>query len=248
MTAASLPDQVSQAGKLDPEALIGYVEEVGATSGLGSRVNYNLACWYAGRAQHAGRPGKDQPTRSALEKVALGQLELAVAGGAYVRKVARTDPSLKWLRRTRNKQTVTAFWKLVGKDGEATGELADLAVVGVAWSRLLATVDVKTLADLRKRLVTAEERADLAARLDAPIATMTEWKEAMQLADLVGSVPAANLVSQAGIATVKQLASANAAVLARRLSRINESPKVLLQDPEEPDVTAWIAGAKRVKP
>jgi predicted flap endonuclease-1-like 5' DNA nuclease len=71
------------------------------------------------------------------------------------------------------------------------------------------------------------------------------WNEALQLVLVVGTVAAADLIGQVGITTVKQLARADATDLARRVERINESPKILLQDPQEADVTAWIEAAKR---
>jgi predicted flap endonuclease-1-like 5' DNA nuclease len=248
MTTPKLPEQVVKGGVLDPEVLVRHVYAVGADSGLTSRVNYNLACWYTGKAARAHDTSKGHGHRRAIELRALRQLELAVAGGARIRTWARTDPSLDELRSSPVENTREDFWDLVGRDTDATGELGDISVVGPAWSRLLDFLKVKTRADLQKRVKSPDGRSDLAGRLDAPIGLMSDWNEALQLVDVVGTVAAANLIGQVGITTIKQLARADATDLARRLERINESPKVLLQDPEEDDVTEWIDKAKRAKP
>jgi hypothetical protein len=126
-TTPPLPKEVLGAGVLDPEDLIRHVYEVGADSGLTSRVNYNLACWYAGKAGRARDTSKDQGHRRALELRALSQLKLAVAGGSRISTWARTDPSLEELRSSPVGITRDGFWKLVGRDADATGELADLS-------------------------------------------------------------------------------------------------------------------------
>ncbi len=100
-------------------------------------------------------------------------------------------------------------------------------------------------ADLLARGKTPQERAALAAEMGVDTSTVLEWLNRLDLERVKGIGPVyANLLEQAGVDTVKELAQRNPANLQAKLEEVNATAGLTERVPTEAEVTEWINQAK----
>ncbi len=100
-------------------------------------------------------------------------------------------------------------------------------------------------ADLLAKGKTPQERAALAAEMGVDTSTVLEWLNRLDLERVKGIGPVyANLLEQAGVDTVKELAQRNPANLAAKLEEVNATAGLTERVPTESEITDWVAQAK----
>ena len=128
-------------------------------------------------------------------------------------------------------------------------KLVDIEGIGAASAAKLKDAGVDTVEELLLTGAKPKGREDLANATGISGKLILEW---VNLADLmringVGE-EYADLLEEAGVDTVKELATRNAGNLAEKMVEINEQKKLVRQVPSSVTVTKWVEEAKTLPP
>ena len=128
-------------------------------------------------------------------------------------------------------------------------KLVDIEGIGAASAAKLKDAGVDTVEELLLKGAKPKGREDLATATGISGKLILEW---VNLADLmringVGE-EYADLLEEAGVDTVKELATRNAGNLAEKMAEINEQKKLVRQLPSSVTVTKWVDEAKSLPP
>ena len=128
-------------------------------------------------------------------------------------------------------------------------KLVDIEGIGAASAAKLKDAGVDTGEELLLKGAKPKGREDLANATGISGKLILEW---VNLADLmringVGE-EYADLLEEAGVDTVKELATRNAGNLAEKMAEINEQKKLVRQVPSSVTVTKWVEEAKTLPP
>ena len=128
-------------------------------------------------------------------------------------------------------------------------KLVDIEGIGAASAAKLKDAGVDTVEELLLKGAKPKGREDLANATGISGKLILEW---VNLADLmringVGE-EYADLLEEAGVDTVKELATRNAGNLAEKMAEINEQKKLVRQVPSSVTVTKWVEEAKTLPP
>lgn len=127
----------------------------------------------------------------------------------------------------------------------ANYKIEDLEGIGKVRGEKLRAVGVKDTDSLLAACTTARQRADLATRAGVSPKRLLKWANMADLYRIngVGS-EYAELLEEAGVDTVPELAQRNAANLAAAMAAANEQKKLTRRVPTASEVAKWIEQAK----
>ena len=123
--------------------------------------------------------------------------------------------------------------------------LSDIEGIGPAYAAKLAEAGLDTTDELLSAGGTPEGRASFAEKTGIGDALILEWVNHADLYRIKGvGSEFADLLEEAGVDTVVELAQRNAASLAAKLDEINERKHLTRVVPNEGTVAGWIEEAK----
>jgi predicted flap endonuclease-1-like 5' DNA nuclease len=125
--------------------------------------------------------------------------------------------------------------------------IADIEGIGSAYARKLAKVGIRSTGALLKRGATPRDRKALVKESGIGGKLILEW---VNLADLyrikgVGS-EYSDLLEEAGVDTVVELAKRDAKKLYEKMLAVNMKKNLVNQVPGRKQVSKWVAQAKRL--
>jgi predicted flap endonuclease-1-like 5' DNA nuclease len=123
--------------------------------------------------------------------------------------------------------------------------IQDIEGIGPAYGEKLAEVGVKTLADLLAQGGSPSGREALAEKTGLSEAQILKWVNRADL-DRVNGVGSefADLLEQAGVDSVPELAQRNPGSLAAKLAEVNAAKSLVRRVPAEGEVAEWVQHAK----
>ena len=142
------------------------------------------------------------------------------------------------------------FKSLFGKEKEKAAtnrntNIIDIEGIGPVYAEKLKAVDIKTVEAILEKGATRKGREELEKTTGISHALILEW---VNLADLfrvkgIGE-EYSDLLEEAGVDTVKELAQRNADNLHLKLEEVNTEKKLVRRVPTLDAVTNWIEQAK----
>jgi predicted flap endonuclease-1-like 5' DNA nuclease len=128
-------------------------------------------------------------------------------------------------------------------------KIEEIEGVGPAYAVKLAEAGVATVESLLEQGGAAKGRAALAEKTGISEKLILRWVNHADLIRIKGVGPQfAELLEAAGVDTVKELRTRNAANLAAKLIEINEAKNIAGTTPTAKQVEAWIEEAKTLEP
>jgi ribosomal protein L21 len=127
--------------------------------------------------------------------------------------------------------------------------LIEIEGIGETFAKTLGDAEVHTTADLLETAGSRAGRDALAEKTGLTTSQILEWVNRADLMRIngVGS-EFSDLLEAAGVDTVKELATRNAANLQAKLAEVNEEKKLTRRTPSESEVEAWVEEAKTLPP
>ena len=124
-------------------------------------------------------------------------------------------------------------------------KLVEIEGIGPAYAAKLAGIGVESTDDLLSKGTTPKGRTELAEKSGINGKLILEWINHLDLERIKGvGWEYADLLEEAGVDTVPELAQRNAANLHQKLEEINEQKKLVRRLPSENQVADWVAEAK----
>ena len=128
--------------------------------------------------------------------------------------------------------------------------MANLLVVegiGEVYAQKLSDAGIKTTNALLKQGATPKGRKEIAENSGISETLILEWVNHVDLFRIKGVFEEyADLLEEAGVDTVKELAQRNPANLYKKLVEVNEQKKLVRQLPGKSQVENWVAQAKQL--
>lgn len=126
-------------------------------------------------------------------------------------------------------------------------KIVDVEGIGPAYAAKLQKAGVQTTDDLLKRAAKPKGRDELEKATGISHAKILEWANHVDLyrIDGVGS-EYSDLLEEAGVDTVVELAQRVPANLAAKLAEVNAKKKIVRRVPSETIVANWIKQAKKL--
>ena len=126
--------------------------------------------------------------------------------------------------------------------------LADIEGIGKSHAAKLKKSSVGSQASLLKRGASKKGRKQIAADSGLSEKLVLTWVNKADLARVKGvGGQFGELLEAAGVDTVPELATRNAANLRTKMADVNAKKKLVRQLPAEKQVASWIAQAKKLK-
>jgi predicted flap endonuclease-1-like 5' DNA nuclease len=123
--------------------------------------------------------------------------------------------------------------------------LVDIEGIGSEYAEKLQTAGLTTTQALLDQGGTPAGRKALAERSGISEARLLEWVNHADLYRIRGiGSEYADLLEEAGVDSVPELAQRNAGSLAAKIAEINETKELVRRVPDEAEVSAWIQEAK----
>ncbi len=124
-------------------------------------------------------------------------------------------------------------------------KILDIEGIGEVYAKKLVDAGVKTVGGLLKAGATAKGRKELEEKTGIAHALILEW---VNLADLfrikgVGE-EYSDLLEEAGVDTVKELAQRNAENLYAKIVEVNAAKQLVRKTPSSKQVADWVEQAK----
>lgn len=121
--------------------------------------------------------------------------------------------------------------------------------IGKVFAEKLSALGIRTTDDLLARCGAPKARATLATETGISEKLILRWTNMADLMRISGvGGEYAELLEAAGVDTVKELRTRNAANLATAMASANEQKKLTRRVPSETDCTKWIEQAKTLDP
>jgi predicted flap endonuclease-1-like 5' DNA nuclease len=119
--------------------------------------------------------------------------------------------------------------------------------IGEIFAQKLSDAGVKTTNALLKQGATPKGRKEIAENSGISETLILEWVNHVDLFRIKGVFEEyADLLEEAGVDTVKELAQRNPANLYKKLVEVNEQKKLVRQLPGKSQVENWVAQAKQL--
>jgi len=127
--------------------------------------------------------------------------------------------------------------------------LAEIEGIGAVYQEKLQGAGVGSVEALLEQGATRDGRQKLAAASGVSDTLVLEWVNHADLFRVKGvGSEYADLLEEAGVDSVPELAQRNPANLAAALNEANESKRLVRSLPSESQVQAWVAEAKALPP
>ena len=121
--------------------------------------------------------------------------------------------------------------------------------IGVKYARTLRKAGIRTTEALLKRGATRTGRRQLSEETGFTTHQILEWVNRADLFRVKGiGEEYSDLVESAGVDTVKELRTRNAANLTAKMIEVNQKKRLVRRLPTESMVSGWIASAKDLDP
>jgi predicted flap endonuclease-1-like 5' DNA nuclease len=121
--------------------------------------------------------------------------------------------------------------------------------IGHKYATRLRKARIRTTEALLKRGATRSLRKQLAAETGFTTHQILEWVNRADLFRVKGiGEEYSDLLESAGVDTVKELRTRNAANLTAKMIEVNKKKRLVRRLPTETMVAGWIAGAKELDP
>jgi len=119
--------------------------------------------------------------------------------------------------------------------------------IGEVYAQKLSDAGIKTTNALLKQGATSKGRKEIAENSGISETLILEWVNHVDLFRIKGVFEEyADLLEEAGVDTVKELAQRNPANLYKKLVGVNEQKKLVRQLPGKSQVENWVAQAKQL--
>jgi len=126
-------------------------------------------------------------------------------------------------------------------------KLLDVEGIGPAYAAKLAAAGVGSAEALLKEGATPKGRKVLAEKAGIADSLILEWVNHVDLFRIKGVASEyADLLEEAGVDTVPELAQRSAPNLFKKMVEVNEAKKLVRKLPTEAQVADWIAQAKKL--
>jgi predicted flap endonuclease-1-like 5' DNA nuclease len=124
-------------------------------------------------------------------------------------------------------------------------KIVDVEGIGPVYAKKLVDAGVKTTGKLLKVGATAKGRAEIEAQTGISHSLVLEWVNHVDLYRIKGvGQEYSDLLEEAGVDTVPELAQRNAENLHAKLVEVNGMKKLVRQLPSARQVADWVAQAK----
>jgi predicted flap endonuclease-1-like 5' DNA nuclease len=126
-------------------------------------------------------------------------------------------------------------------------KIIDVEGIGPVYTQRLTAIGVKTTNKLLKKGATPQGREELAQKTDISPNLILEWVNHADLFRIKGvGEEYSDLLEEAGVDTVPELAQRNPNNLYTALKQTNELKKLVRQLPSERQVADWVDQAKKL--
>ncbi len=120
--------------------------------------------------------------------------------------------------------------------------------IGNVYAKKLKELGIKTVDDLLKAGAKKSDRKKLAKSIGVSEKKILEWVNRADLFRIPGvGEEYSDLLEQAGVDTVVELAKRNPDNLYEELVKVNEKKKLVRRLPTKKQVAAWVQAAKKMK-
>ncbi len=127
--------------------------------------------------------------------------------------------------------------------------ILDIEGIGPAYAAKLATVDITTVEGLLEAGASKSGRKKLAEATDIDEKRILRWVNMADLFRVKGvAEQTSDLLEAAGVDTVKELATRNAANLQKKMEEVNAEKNLVNRVPSLSQVEGFIADAKELEP
>jgi predicted flap endonuclease-1-like 5' DNA nuclease len=127
--------------------------------------------------------------------------------------------------------------------------IKEIEGIGPANAEKLDTVGIKTTEKLLELCGDKTGRKNVSAQTGISESVLLEWANRADLMRINGiGEEYSDLLEQAGVDTVKELATRNVANLAEKIAEVNEGGKYANATPSETVIEKWVAEAKTLPP
>lgn len=124
-------------------------------------------------------------------------------------------------------------------------KLADIEGIGSVYAGKLEAVGIRSIEKLLETCCEKKARKDVAEKSGVSEKLILEWVNRADLARIKGvSTQYADLLENAGVDTVPELAQRKAENLHAKMKEVNEQKKLVRQCPGLSQVESWVAQAK----
>jgi predicted flap endonuclease-1-like 5' DNA nuclease len=125
--------------------------------------------------------------------------------------------------------------------------IEDLEGIGPTYAQKLKEANIKTTDDLLEAGATRRGREELAEKTGISTTLILEWVNLADLLRIKGvGEEYSDLLEEAGVDTVAELAQRNAENLYAKICKVNEEKQLVRRPPTVDAVTDWINQAKRL--
>ena len=126
-------------------------------------------------------------------------------------------------------------------------KIIDVEGIGPIYAQRLSAIGIKTTNKLLKKGATPQGRDDLAQKTGISADLILEWVNHADLFRIKGvGEEYSDLLEEAGVDTVPQLAQRNPDNLYAALKQTNEAKKLVRQLPSKRQVADWVQQAKQM--
>ena len=125
--------------------------------------------------------------------------------------------------------------------------IAKIEGIGATYKEKLATAGIKTTEKLLEAGCMAKAREQLAAKTSIPEKMLLEWVNLADLMRIKGvGEEYSDLLEEAGVDTVAELANRKADNLFQKILEINKEKKLVRRPPVMKQVQKWVEQAKKL--
>jgi predicted flap endonuclease-1-like 5' DNA nuclease len=126
-------------------------------------------------------------------------------------------------------------------------KIEDIEGIGPTYAKKLVATGIKTTEDLLDAGATANGRKELSEKTDISETLILEWVNLADLMRIKGvGEEYSDLLEEAGVDTVAELAQRNPDNLYAKIMEINEAKKLVRRPPTLEDVKSWVEQAKKL--
>ncbi|GAB1263867.1 DUF4332 domain-containing protein [Aurantivibrio infirmus] len=124
-------------------------------------------------------------------------------------------------------------------------KIEDIEGIGPAYAEKLGNAGIKTIEGLLKEGAEKSGRKSIAEKSGISDTLILNWVNKADLCRINGvSTQYADLLEEAGVDTVPELAQRNAANLTEKMKEVNDAKNLVRKVPSLSDVEKWVAQAK----